>query len=129
MAHEATQSASRVDVVRALRQAAITGLIAFGLLLPLIGFNTVVNIHNELILETRWPLLAIIVGVIAAGRFVHSLIIAPWLQESTVWSRPEVSIGGGRLTKWLMPFTLGFAVVYPPLALWLTGFQGAVKWI
>ena len=118
-----------IDLVRACKDAAVTALIAFGLFLPLIGFNTVVNIHNELILETRWPLLAIIVGVIAAGRFVHSLIIAPWLQESTVWSRPEVSIAGGRLTKWLMPFTLGFAVVYPALALWLTGFQGAVKWI
>jgi len=118
-----------IDLVRACKDAAVAALIAFGLFLPLIGFNTVVNIHNELILETRWPLLAIIVGVIAAGRFVHSLIIAPWLQESTVWSRPEVSIAGGRLTKWLMPFTLGFAVVYPALALWLTGFQGAVKWI
>jgi len=118
-----------IDLVRACKDAAVTALIAFGLFLPLIGFNTVVNIHNELILETRWPLLAIIVGVIAAGRFVHSLIIAPWLQDSTLWSRPEVSIAGGRLTKWLMPFTLGFAVVYPALALWLTGFQGAVKWI
>ena len=118
-----------IDVVRALKDTAVTALIAFGLFLPLIGFNTVLNIHNELILETRWPLLAIIVGVIAAGRFVHSLIIAPWLQDSTLWSRPEVSIAGGRLTKWLMPFTLGFAVVYPALALWLTGFQGAVKWI
>ena len=118
-----------IDLVRACKDAAVTALIAFGLFLPLIGFNTVVNIHNELILETRWPLLAIIVGVIAAGRFVHSLIIAPWLQDSTLWSRPEVSIAGGRLTKWLMPFTLGFAVVYPALALWFTGFQGAVKWI
>src|SRR6516165_8203877 len=71
MAHEATQSASRVDVVRALRQAAITGLIAFGLLLPLIGFNTVQNIRNELILETRWPLLAAMVAIIAGGRFLH----------------------------------------------------------
>ena len=28
-----------------------------------------------------------------------------------------------------MPFTLGFAIAYPPLALALAGFQGAVKWI
>src|SRR6516164_1748190 len=77
MAHEATQSASRVDVVRALRQAAITGLIAFGLLLPLIGFNTVQNIRNELILETRWPLLAAMVAIIAGGRFLHALLVAP----------------------------------------------------
>ena len=89
MAHEATQSASRVDVVRALRQAAITGLIAFGLLLPLIGFNTVQNIRNELILETRWPLLAAMVAIIAGGRFLHALLIVPWLARRALRPRPE----------------------------------------
>ena len=83
-----------IDIVRACKDTAVMALIAFGLFLPLIGFNTVLNIHNELILETRWPLLAILVGIIAAGRFVYSLIIAPWLQQSAVWSRPEVSIAG-----------------------------------
>src|ERR1700738_2927057 len=113
-----------IDVVRACNDTAVTALIAFGLFLPLIGFNTVLNIHNELILQTRWPLLAILVGVIAAGRFVYSVLIAPWLQDSNVWSRPEVSIAGGRLTKWLLPFILGFAGLYPALALWLPGVSG-----
>src|ERR1700737_4865655 len=118
-----------IDVVGGCKEPAATALISFGFFLPLIGFNTVLNIHNELILQTRWPLLAILVGVIAAGRFVYSVLIAPWLRDSNVWSRPEVSIAGGHLTKWLLPFILGFAVLYPALALWLAGFQGAVKWI
>ena len=79
MAQEASRPASRVDLVRALREAAITALIAFGMFLPLIGFNTVQNIHNELVLETRWPLLAALVGIITVGRFLHALLIAPWL--------------------------------------------------
>src|SRR6516162_497557 len=29
----------------------------------------------------------------------------------------------------MIPFTLGFAILYPALALWVAGFQGAVKWI
>jgi branched-chain amino acid transport system permease protein len=128
MAHEATQSASRVDVVRALRQAAITGLIAFGLLLPLIGFNTVQNIRNELILETRWPLLAAMVAIIAGGRFLHALLIAPWLARRALRPRPDHA-PRARLARWLVPFALGFAIVYPPLALSITGVQGAVKWI
>ncbi len=128
MAHEASQFASRVDVVRALRQAAITGLIAFGLLLPLIGFNTVQNIHNELILETRWPLLAALVAIIAGGRFLHALLIAPWLARRALRPRPEHA-PRARLARWLVPFTLGFAIVYPPLVLSITGVQGAVKWI
>src|SRR5215475_10192232 len=73
---EALSPASRVDLARALRQTAITALIAFGLLLPLIGFNTVQNIHNELVLETRWPLLAVLVAIIAAGRFLHAIFIS-----------------------------------------------------
>ena len=81
MTQEASRPASRVDLVRALREAAITALIAFGMFLPLIGFNTVQNIHNELVLETRWPLLAALVGIITVGRFIHALLIAPWLQR------------------------------------------------
>jgi branched-chain amino acid transport system permease protein len=126
MAPEASGLASRV--VGALRQATITGLIAFGLLLPLIGFNTVQNIRNELVLETRWPLLAALVAIIAAGRFLHALLIAPWLARRARRPRPEHA-PRARLTRWLVPFTLGFAIVYPPLALSITGVQGAVKWI
>jgi branched-chain amino acid transport system permease protein len=126
----APEASERLDFARAGRDAAVAALIACGLFLPLIGFNTVQNIHNELILETRWPLLGILVAIIAGGRFVHSLLIAPWLERSALRSRPE----GGRpwahrATSWMMPFTLGFAILYPALALWLAGFQGAVKWI
>src|SRR4051795_7213198 len=114
MAQEASRPASRVDLVRALREAAITALIAFGMFLPLIGFNTVQNIHNELILETRWPLLGILVAIIAGGRFAHSLLIAPWRERLALRPRAQ----GGRTwarhaARWMVPFTLGFAILYP----------------
>ena len=132
MVQEASRPASRVDLVRALREAAITALIAFGMFLPLIGFNTVQNIHNELVLETRWPLLAALVGIIAVGRFLYALLMAPWLARRAMRPRKqhgESAVWRARLGRWLIPFTLGFAVVYPPLALSVVGFQGAVKWI
>jgi branched-chain amino acid transport system permease protein len=129
MAQEPPRSA-RVDFGRALRQSAITGLITFGLFLPLIGFNTVQNIHNELVLETRWPLLAASVAAVAGVRFLYALLIAPWLERRAMRPKPPKPAGGrGRLARVLIPFTLGFAVVYPALALSLAGFQGAVKWI
>ena len=65
----------RVDVVRALRDAAFIGVIAFALFLPLIGFETTVNGSNQLILTTRWPLLAAIVVISAAGRFLYSFVV------------------------------------------------------
>jgi branched-chain amino acid transport system permease protein len=132
MAPEASPPASRVDIDGALRQAAITGVIAFALLLPLIGFNTVQNIRNELVLETRWPLLAALVAIIAAGRFLYAILIAPWLARRGVQQRREDTERAKphtRLTRWLVPFALGFAIVYPALALSIVGTQGAVKWI
>jgi branched-chain amino acid transport system permease protein len=132
MEAEAPSPAARVDVARALRQGALAGLLAFGLFLPLIGFNTVQNIHNELVLETRWPLLAAMVAIMAVGRFLYALLIAPWRARRALRPRPEhVEVAAWRATvaRWIIPFALGFAIVYPPLALSLAGFQGAVKWI
>src|SRR5438067_5955956 len=126
MTVEASPPASRVDIIRALREAALAGLIAFGLFLPLIGFNTVQNIRNELVLETRWPLLATFVGIVAAGRLIYAL----WQQWSDVHHLPRPGLAplSVRLPRWVLPLVLGFMIVYPPLALALTGFQGAVKW-
>ena len=81
--------AARVDILRALREALLAGLIALGLFLPLIGLNTVQNIHNELVLETRWPLLAVLVAIIAGGRFLQALLIAPWLARRALRPRHE----------------------------------------
>jgi branched-chain amino acid transport system permease protein len=129
---ELSPPAARVDIVRALREALLAGLVALGLFLPLIGLNTVQNIHNELVLETRWPLLAVLVAIIAGGRFLQALLIAPWLARRALQPRhehAERAAWRARLGRWLVPFALGFAIVYPPLALSLVGFQGAVKWI
>ena len=76
---QAGAQSGRVDMTGALRDAGFTGLIAFGLLLPLIGFLTGVDGSNQLILTTRWPLLLAIVAVIAACRFLYCFAITPWL--------------------------------------------------
>src|SRR6266496_2399674 len=126
---EAPHAAARVDFVRALREGALAGLIAFGLLLPLIGFNTVQNIRNELVLETRWPLLFALVALIAGGRFVHSLVIVPWLAERARRPRTQLSPAlRAAVARWTVPAAIGFMIVYPVLAILLTGFAAA-KWI
>jgi branched-chain amino acid transport system permease protein len=125
-----SEASGRLDLARACRDAAVAALISCGLFLPLIGFNTVLNIHNELILETRWPLFAAFIAIIAGGRFIHSLLIAPWLERRAMRPRPDGKPAWiTHVTSWIIPFTLGFAILYPILALWLAGFQGAVKWI
>jgi branched-chain amino acid transport system permease protein len=130
MADEAQHSASPPAIARALREAAIAGLVALGLFLPLIGFITVQNIRNELVLETRWPLLLTLTALIAAGRFVHVLFIVPALARRV---RHAPSEHTSRLREWLArfatPAVIGFVIVYPMIAILLVGFGGAAKWV
>ncbi|MPZ40549.1 MAG: high-affinity branched-chain amino acid ABC transporter permease LivM [Rhizobiales bacterium] len=74
MTAEASKHASRPDIVRALRAAAFTGLVAFGLLLPLIAFRAIHDIRNELVLETRWPLFAAFVASAFVGQLIWQLL-------------------------------------------------------
>jgi branched-chain amino acid transport system permease protein len=120
----------RIDTIRAVRDAALTGVIAFGLFLPLIGFQTVTNIRNELVLTTRWPLLAAIVAITAAGRFMYAFALAPWLARRVAKPAPAVKPAWRQyLRTGFTPFAIGFVIIYPVIVIALVGFGGAVKWI
>jgi branched-chain amino acid transport system permease protein len=121
---------SRLDIVRALRDAGWTALIAFGLFLPLIGFVTVLNMDQQLVLDTRLGLLAIFVAVVAGGRLVYSLVIAPQLARAALKPAPTApSALRTALAKWFAPFATGFVIAYPAIVLSITGTGGAVKWV
>ncbi len=121
---------SGVAVVRALRDAGWTALIAFGLFLPLIGFQTVQNMSNVLVLDTRFGLLAVFVAIVAGGRLTYSLAIAPRLARAAARSAPATpSRLRTALARWFSPFVIGFVIVYPIIVLAITGTGGAVKWV
>jgi branched-chain amino acid transport system permease protein len=115
---------------RAFTDAGITALLAFGLFLPLIGFKTVVDIRNELILTTRWPLFFAIVGIVGFGRLFYSLTLEPWLKQRALWPvtivQPAWRVFAG---KWFIPFAIGFVIAYPVIVVAINGFGGAVKWV
>src|SRR4029079_11828493 len=120
---------TRVDTTRALKAAAITALLAFGLFLPLVGFQTVTDVRNDLILTTRWPLLFAVVAIVGIGRLTYSLVIEPWLRQRAL--RPPALTPAWRTHagKWLLPFAIGFVIAYPTIILVAAGFGRAVKWI
>jgi branched-chain amino acid transport system permease protein len=121
---------SRVDVVRALRDAGWTALLAFGLFLPLIGFVTVPNLDRQLVLDTRFGLLAAFVALVAGGRLAYSLTIAPLFARAALKPAPAApSALRTALARWFAPFAIGFVIVYPIIVLSITGTGGAVKWV
>jgi len=119
----------RVDVAAALRDAGVTGLISVGLFLPLIGFQTVTNIRDELIVITRWPFLLVLVVVIAAVRFAYSVALAPWLARRALRPPQAAPAWARQIRRWLVPFAIGFVIVYPIIVIGAVGFGGAVRWI
>jgi branched-chain amino acid transport system permease protein len=123
-------TAAQAHVLTALGDASRTAVIAFWLLLPLIGFETVTNINDQLILTTRFPLLAAFVAIAGAGRFVYSFSVAPWLARRALLA-PKTAAPSRRdgLREWLLPFGFGFVLVYPLIAIAAVGKVGAVKWI
>ena len=123
-------AAPRVDIAAALKNAAVTALVSFFLFLPLVGFKTVQNMRNELELETRLPLLLSMVALITAAQLFGALVIHPWRERRK--ARPTAATRfafASRVSGYLTPFILGFAVVYPVLVLSLTGSTGALKWV
>jgi branched-chain amino acid transport system permease protein len=123
-------SGAQATAFDALRDAARTALVAFALLLPLIGFQTVTNIRDELVLTTRWPLLFALVAIVTTGRFVYSLAVTPWLAQRAL--RPPQAAASSwreRLRKWFIPFAIAFVLVYPMIAIVAAGSRGAVRWI
>jgi len=118
------------QLIVALRDASTTALIAFGLFLPLIGFQTVTDIRNALILTTRWPLLFALVGSIAALRFLYLMVLAPRRQRGGLrLPQPLLRTLGDLLRNWFIPFAVAFVIVYPMLVVLLVGFVGAARWI
>jgi branched-chain amino acid transport system permease protein len=118
-------------ILHAVKHAAIAALLAVGLFLPLIGLRSTTNIRNELTLETRWPLLFTLVALVAAASLANSLIIEPWRAHRAAHPKPPRAAAGPfgiAFSRWFSPFAIGFVIVYPMLALWLTG-TGAVKWV
>lgn len=123
----------RIDVLRGLRDALLAGLVTFGVLLPLIGLQTTVNIRNELILQKRpYLLAAMVLGVIIISLIV-SFVIRPLAQRRAAAKPEGASLKAAQrratIAKFTIPFALGFAFLYPVFAIQLAGWQGSVKWI
>ena len=121
------------DVTNAFKDAGFWALVAFWLFLPLIGFRTVQDIHNEVTLKTRWPLLFGFVAITAMGRLLHNLVIAPWRerrgQRLAARAGAGVPRSGTLFAGAFAPCAIGFVLVYPAIAVWLAGAGGAAKWL
>ncbi len=120
----------RVDFPGALRHSVRTALIACGLFLPLIGFQTVTNINDVLVVATRWRLLLAVVVITGLCCFVYSAVLAPKIAQRA--QRPaQVALPAWRfyLSNWGVPFAIAAIIAYPLVIYFTIGRNGGQKWI
>jgi branched-chain amino acid transport system permease protein len=112
---ESEPSTKRIDVLAALKQAAIAALMAFGLFVLLIGIRTDQGPTGALVITTRFGTLAMIV----AGVFVGSLIRAlAWDRAAVVLRRmlpPSATAAAAGLSPYAARAFLAFALIVPLL--------------
>jgi branched-chain amino acid transport system permease protein len=124
----AAAKAASVDLLSALKDAALAALVVFGLCVPIVALRTDQNMNNELVLEPRWGLVAILCAITFVGRLLLTFF---------VWSRPkrvkatsvEKTAFGQFVANWGLPIGIGVIVAYPMAVLWTSGSGGAIKWI
>jgi branched-chain amino acid transport system permease protein len=129
-----TQSDPKTDIMsKALRDAFYAALVALGLFILLIGFRVDQNMQNQFILLQRWGMLAIAVGLAAAGRFLLTAFVVPWYEARKAEKKLSAAAAGDQPDSWLKMnrwwIIVAFLLLYPPIVLGLLGPGGALKWV
>jgi branched-chain amino acid transport system permease protein len=120
-----------IDIVKALKEAAFAGAVTLGLSFPILAYATRQNMDNQLVLDARWDAVAWAVAIVFAGR----LLINLRQQQRAAGAGPLISMPAAgnvflkRFAKWFAPLGLGFLLVFPIVAITLSGWQGSLKWI
>jgi branched-chain amino acid transport system permease protein len=120
-----------VDFAKVFKEAAFAALVTLGLSIPILAYATRQNLDNQLVLDPRWDAVAWAVGIVFIGRFLIN-----WRQQSRLaGADPFFSMPASgtafltRFAKWFAPLGLGFLLVFPIVAITLSGWQGSLKWI
>jgi branched-chain amino acid transport system permease protein len=118
---------SRFDLTAAIKDAAISALITFGLCIPIIAYKTDQN-GGDLILRARWDLVAIFCAIIFGLRLVQHAFMAtraareavpsPTQATEFVHAEPSAFQKASRLG---LPLFLGIALSFPLLIYLIQG--------
>ena len=117
--------AVNADLVAALKDAAVTALITFGLCIPIIAFRTDQSLDNQLILRPRWGLVAVLCALAFALRLVFRVVAG---QRHVATARPQALATHPedlslfqRAGKLGLPLFLGIALTFPVLVYFAQG--------
>ncbi len=109
-----------------IKDAAIWALVTLGLCFPMIAFRTDLNFSHQPVIDARPFLVAFFVLTVFAGRLLWRLYSHPLRPRRVLF--PPLDLSHHR-KAWLPRAGLAALLIFPWLALMLTGQGGAIKWI
>ncbi|MBB3897493.1 high-affinity branched-chain amino acid ABC transporter permease LivM [Roseococcus suduntuyensis] len=107
-----------LDPQAALKDMLLAGLVALGLFAPLVGLRTDVSPTGALFIRTRWTDVAIIVGLVMAGRLAMHIFLARREARAAMadLSKPgRFATQAAFLARILGPVLLGVALLLPAI--------------
>ena len=119
-------------IQRGLKEGLFAGLVAAGLFVLFVGLKTEQNILNELVLVTRWGLLATFIAIAAIGRFVGVVFVQPWLATRKAAKAAEekiVQVEQTFFNKHYTKIAIAALLLYPPVVVSIFGVQGSLKFV
>jgi branched-chain amino acid transport system permease protein len=133
MSASPTQDAPHVatNYLKALKEAGFAALVTFGLCIPIVAFITRQDISNKLVLDPRWDTVIWACVIVFIGRFAINVR----QQQKEAGAAPLVSLPrglGAFFLKHQSIFSmvgLGFLFAFPVISIYMTGWQGSLKWI
>jgi branched-chain amino acid transport system permease protein len=105
----------RVDLLAALKEAAVAAGVAFGLFALLIGVRTEQGGSGALVIATRFGALAAFVAAAFAGRFIFALTRHRIAVPASLIAPPAVKKMVGALSPYLAAILLMVALIVPVL--------------
>ena len=131
----ATGAQSSGLMARAVKEGLFAGILSLGMFSLYIGIKTDQNMANELIWYPRWGLLASFVTIAAVGRFLMVAFLVPWYagrkarKVSGKLPAHEIDAKPGFIKTHFLKIALLALILYPPVIVMLTGFQGSLKYV
>ncbi|MBK1661960.1 high-affinity branched-chain amino acid ABC transporter permease LivM [Paracraurococcus ruber] len=99
---------------QALRDAALAAAVAFGLFAMLVGLRTDIGPAGGLILRSRWAEVALLCGIVFAGRLAITLWAGRRALRATTGPTP-FTLALQRLGRFVAPVLLALALLLPAL--------------
>lgn len=118
-------------ITRAVRESLFAGVISFGLFFLLIGLKTDQNIRNELVLVQRWGLLAAVVLITMAGRFLYVAFGQPALErrKAAQAKAPATTAEPSFIRRNFNAIGIAALFLFPIFVVSTAGLQGSLKWV